>query len=367
MPPARPPSRLRRSALLLLAATALALAGAELGLRIFRPVAFRDPRDRSLPSERERMHRKSRVPGLLYELVPGYAGVHEGRSVRISSLGMRDQELLPAELHARRIAVVGDSVAFGLGVEDGETFSDELERVLDLDARADGGRVEVLNLGVSGYSIADNVAVVEHVAPRYAPELVLVAYSLNDPDVEPVQQLQHVFANVEWWEHSELLRLIAWKKRVFDTDRYGGGDVFRYLHAREGPAWRHVPEGFAKLRALESQGFEVVIVVAPTFFGFRRADAAESGSSGSATSWTSWDEYPYAAIHAQVIEAARAAGLEAWDLREDIRASGLDPGDSMADFAHPNAAGHRAIGRALAKRIEGRARRSAPSGTPAPR
>src|SRR5687768_16213165 len=112
MPPARPSSRLRRPALLLLAATALALAGAELGLRLFRPVAFRDPRDRTLPSERERMHRESRVPGLSYELVPGYEAAHQGRKVPISSLGMRDQELLPAELRARRIAVVGDSVAF---------------------------------------------------------------------------------------------------------------------------------------------------------------------------------------------------------------------------------------------------------------
>ena len=343
-----------RRALIALGSALVALAAGEAWLRRFRPVAFRRPIDPdAVLSRRDLMHRASEVPGLLYELVPGYDLGHEGQPVTISSLGLRDAELLPAEAGARRIAVVGDSVTFGTGVADGETFCDELERALDAAARERGQRVEVLNFGVSGYSIDDYVRTIDAKVVPLAPELVLVAYSLNDPDVEPVQHLQHLFAPVRWWERWELLRLVAWKRRIWEIE-LRGGDVFRWVHARDGPAWRHVPRAFAELRALERRGLETVVFVVPVCFGFQRPDAPLHELPRGATRWTSWDEYPYAAIHAQVVEAARAAGLEAWDLLEDVRAGGLDPGSSMADFVHPNAAGHAAIGRALAQRIRSR-------------
>jgi len=75
----------------------------------------------------------------------------------------------------RRAVALGDSFTFGVGVDDGERYTDLLN------ARCRGW--EVVNLGVPGYGIDQELRLLEVEAFRYEPELVLLTVSLGtDPE-----------------------------------------------------------------------------------------------------------------------------------------------------------------------------------------
>ena len=120
-----------------------------------------------------------------YALRPGMEGWYrkEGESfVRINSDGLRDRE------HARektagtlRIAVVGDSYAEALQVEQSEAFWAVMERRLQECPEFTGGRlVEVINFGVSGYGTAQELITLRTKVFSYSPDIVLLAVTTNN-------------------------------------------------------------------------------------------------------------------------------------------------------------------------------------------
>lgn len=160
------------TALLVLAGVAAGAALVELGIRLFVPAA---------PDLRA-IHMAEPQKPWLYRLRPGAeaelentAGIH----YRINEDGFRDRR------HARtppeggfRIAVLGDSLTFGYGVEESEVYTALLGAAL---ARQGAAReVEVLNFGVGGYNAYNEVALFEGIAADYRPDLVLVQFCIND-------------------------------------------------------------------------------------------------------------------------------------------------------------------------------------------
>jgi lysophospholipase L1-like esterase len=125
------------------------------------------------------VHRYSENPRLIYELKPSFTGqMIEGVVVRTNALGMRDREYsLVKPPGVIRIAVVGDSVAFGGDMEVEKLFSEVLED--ELNETRPGG-YEVLNYSVVGYnSEQEEIVLREKVLPA-APDAVFLAYCLND-------------------------------------------------------------------------------------------------------------------------------------------------------------------------------------------
>jgi lysophospholipase L1-like esterase len=172
--PIRP--TLAQKAVLFAGGTLAALLTAEIAVRLFGlapEVAF-------IQKGRFRL---SRNPGIGYEPVPGldYGGEelsyfdYRGRS---NNLGYRDYDHpLRKPPGAYRIVVLGDSIAAGLKVLEYErTFPAILEREL----RRRGLRVEVINFGVSGYNTQQEVETLKEKGLQFRPDLVLLAYCLND-------------------------------------------------------------------------------------------------------------------------------------------------------------------------------------------
>ena len=94
--------------------------------------------------------------------------------VRINSLGFRDPERsLDPPPGVRRVLLLGDSVSWGWGVDDGERFSDLIEAEL-------GPGVEVINLAVPGYGTDHHLWTLEHNGFAFQPDLVLLGMVLND-------------------------------------------------------------------------------------------------------------------------------------------------------------------------------------------
>jgi len=94
--------------------------------------------------------------------------------VRINSLGWRDPErTLAKPPGVRRVVLLGDSVTWGWGVDNGERYSDILERWL-------GEKVELINLAVPGYGTDQQYWTLSERGIAYEPDAVVLCMIFND-------------------------------------------------------------------------------------------------------------------------------------------------------------------------------------------
>jgi len=92
--------------------------------------------------------------------------------VRINENGLRDrQHSYERQNDIERILVLGDSFAWGYGVEESERFSQQLEESLG---------VEVINAGVSGYSTDQELLWYRSEGIKYETDLVILVLAGND-------------------------------------------------------------------------------------------------------------------------------------------------------------------------------------------
>jgi hypothetical protein len=93
--------------------------------------------------------------------------------VAISSQGLRDREYpLERTPGKRRMLVLGDSFAWGFGVEQDEAFSERIE------ARHPGW--EILNAGTSGWGTDQQLLFLRERGLRWRPDVVLLLFHPND-------------------------------------------------------------------------------------------------------------------------------------------------------------------------------------------
>lgn len=323
--------------LLALAALALALGLGEAAVRAFGlgPDVY---------GIRRGMIRLSPDPDVRYELVPNY--VSPARDVEVNVHGMRDAPRAFAKPPGvRRIACVGDSIAFGMGTPR-DPFNRQLERLL-------GDGVEALNFGVPGYQIGQVAGTLAGRAAAFAPDLVLYLYCLNDPQ-ETSRELEGILrwrelppgradALRRLWapsrsvlERSRLWQLLRWRlagrsaaapvpERFRDDMEIilagGGEDHYRALY--EDPAARaRLAAGFDRLARWSAEtGVPVWVVIFPVFVDL--------------------DAYRLGELHRIVAEEAAARGLRTLDLlpvyREALRNGAAT---CNADPLHPNRTGY---------------------------
>ena len=119
------------------------------------------------------------------DLQPGARIVFNDQPLTVNRWGMRDRDrALEKPKHTYRIAVLGPSHVMGSAVADGDTFSDALERRLNREADQKSTiRYEVLNFGVAGFSLVQQLAMLEERALQFRPDAVFITDSsgLNGP------------------------------------------------------------------------------------------------------------------------------------------------------------------------------------------
>jgi GDSL-like Lipase/Acylhydrolase family len=88
-----------------------------------------------------------------------------------------------------RIAIFGDSLTYGQGIAEEDTFAHLLN-----DWLSGGGKLEVLNLGVPGAQSEDIVLLMKRFIPLLQPDLVVYTVCLNDFLPTGVGQYQYYYA-----------------------------------------------------------------------------------------------------------------------------------------------------------------------------
>ncbi len=291
---------------------------------------------------REGRFQLSSNPRLGYEPVPhfeyqgGLNSFHDFQG-KSNSLGMRDRE--HAEVKApgvTRLVVLGDSIAAGLRVEKlEEIFPARLEAGL----RAAGRAVEVINLAVSGYNTGQEVEMLKVRGLAFAPDLVILAYCLNDTRLDDGGILGGLLARQPGaraparihpgFAWSALYRLLWHRLTAVDPEPSIAGNT--------------VSAAFDELGALARRhGFRVLVVVFPRFGG---------------------GTYAHSEQHLLPAAAARRNGFAHLDLLAAIEACRRTTDRRLArDRYHPTAAGHACAAMAVERFLESRPDLLEPSG-----
>jgi hypothetical protein len=135
------------------------------------------------------------------------------RTVRLNSLGYREKEFEKKKADGvYRIAVIGDSFAFGQGIKEQDRFSDLIAQ--NLNAGADG-KFEILNFGLPGKEMSDNLKTLTGTVLDTHPDFVLLQWFVNDfegPDKRsrrhPLPLIPNRYISLQLRRHSALYYLV---------------------------------------------------------------------------------------------------------------------------------------------------------------
>ncbi len=308
------------------ASTLVTLAAAELCLRRIGAAKM----DRPAGIASIRIHRQSSDPQLIYELVPGSSCERDGVAIAINSAGFRDDEFPNPPPDGLRIVLLGDSVAWGWGVPMESAFPQVLERELRQLGSEPYASSIVYNLSVDGYSTEQEVRLLETRGLALNPDLVIVSYVLNDPDVVDGGLARYYRPRIE------LLELARRALRAA-RERFGGYPE-EYHHRVH--AWNsdRTIDQFRRLGEISrDRHVPILVAVTPVF----RFDPGEP--------------YPWQDLHDFVHGLCEANGLAFLDLLPSFE--GRDLTEYAFDVWHPTVEGHALIAQTMVDTLPALARR----------
>ncbi len=125
-------------------------------------------------------------PDVFWSPVPGFRGEFQGKPVTINSMGLRGGEVaLPKPPGRKRVVCFGDSITFGYGVGDDESYPYQLGHAL-----ADH-QVDVVNAGVTGFTSHQVRNYAHRLLPRIQADVATVCIGWNDGNRRPVDDREY--------------------------------------------------------------------------------------------------------------------------------------------------------------------------------
>jgi lysophospholipase L1-like esterase len=148
-------------------------------------------------------------PELFWRLAPSMTVRGEATSFHTNAHGFRGPELPALGGDAVVILAMGDSVTFGYGLADAETYPALLQA--GLANRWPGRSVRVVNAGVPGYTTHQGRVALPDLLRRLDPEVVILCYGFNDA--------RNLFASdaevARVGRLAQAARRVLWKSRLY--------------------------------------------------------------------------------------------------------------------------------------------------------
>lgn len=294
-------------------------------------------------------------PTLGWVLRPQQRSFTIDRPVTINSLGFRSPEVAPRKSRQGfRVLCLGDSQTFGNGVSQDETYPAVLQSILALEA--EGRHVEVLNAGIQGYGISQEVDLLERLQPSIQPDVVTIGFYINDlgdvlrRDVSSIIDAETgefvrrglvkrltPYRLIYGLKRSRLITLILWR---LEQLRAGGKahPINEILTGRTRPeyerAWSIIEKDLERAKILaDNRGLRLIVFPVPHAQEFRQ-------------------EYHREQYRSRLLAVARKRGLLAIDPTPVMKrqGGGLERYFIIWDM-HISAATHALIARLLAAEI----------------
>lgn len=288
----------------------------------------------------------ARASGLATAAPSGYPFVDTRSrwSKPTNSRGYRDDEhALAKPAGVRRLVCLGDSFAWGAGMEYDDGFPKRLERAL---ARRRGERWEAINLALPGMNTVEQAAQLREEGLLYSPDVVVLGYVFNDAEDESSIEARRAR---DWeerrrakkarreglLERSALYRLVSARLEATLENRRRIA-AYHAMYAPDYAGWKVAQRALEDMsRACQERGIPFVVAIFPLF-----GNPLDDG-------------YPFAAIHATVAAAAERTGARVVDLLPAYRGLRWEllvvngPADE-----HPNEIAHRIAANEILNALE---------------
>lgn len=134
-------------------------------------------------AEEERIFTTSRQVKFIPDLNRVWTSLGRPTIWNFNDLGYRERGIqLNKPSNIYRIVFLGDSVVMGFGVEEYESLPRQIENILRPQKLIPGmSHIQVLNLGIQGFSSPQYLAEMKEDVVRMKPDLVIIGFYFNDP------------------------------------------------------------------------------------------------------------------------------------------------------------------------------------------
>jgi len=285
------------------------------------------------------------------------------RSVTINSNGFRGPEFKdqkPAGVY--RVACIGDSTTFGWSVGDNETFAHYLGGLL---GKRCPGKVEALNLGVTGYTSFQGMKLMEMYVKDWSPDLVIFAFGPNDRlpalksdrehfesrtwDIGAIQLFLHRFQVYKLMKSGVIYLKNRARGLSLDAKTY-----IPHLERKVGP--EEYADNARKVKALcDRTGADLILIhvdypsLPEDHVSMEIKKQAGEHGAKMPEDWKKWDG---AALHRELSNQLNVPSIELRELFEQAPGKDNEWQTIMVDNGHPNERGHKIIAEELARLIK---------------
>lgn len=321
-------NKLLKSLLVLSISLVVTLVVAEVALRVLSKYSLR-VFDVEMWRYAKAIKIESDVPGVVEEHRAGADELLMGVTVRTDDKGLRRAD--PATEAARTpndrlVIALGDSVTFGWGAAEKDTFPTQLENLLAVQCPKEGApRATVLNAGIGNCNTSMEVKRYEARLRPLKPKWVVLGYSYNDAEPDAVPNFNPFLWN------SSLISLASARLQRLSGPYQHYEPYYQGLYQDGLPGWEGTKREIAHLgQMLRQDGIPGTVILLP--------ELHEPKDFG-----------PFKGLFARVTELAKANGFEVID------PSGAFPPGSGERFwvshedPHPTAEAHAIYAAALAR------------------
>jgi lysophospholipase L1-like esterase len=234
--------------------------------------------------------------------------------VRINSDGFRGKESLVAKSGKTRIIFLGDSITFGWGVEEADTFANIIEAELNKIRPT-----EVINFGTGNYNTGQEVNLFLQKGLKYKPDKVVVFYFINDVEETPKK------SNLVFLGHSRLMtfywsRMHILAETLYPSRRYK--DYYANLYREDRAGLIKAKDAFLQLRDVcRENNIKLQVVLIPELHNLK--------------------DYPFKREHNIILDFLKDNHIESMDLTPYFSVY-ENPMELWVayDDAHPNKKAH---------------------------
>ena len=269
----------------------------------------------------------------------GYFDQYDSIEHYFNSEGWREDEI-PVEKPPGtfRILALGDSYLFGQGVRPEDLFINKLEVLLN--EMEPSRNVQTINTGQSGYNTWTELQLLKKRGLDFAPDLVMLNFVPNDvepdiftdrPKIEFFTDYTSSYTASDWLTKRSDLWMLTKRTMAqqWRANAYLQESMRSYQTNSE--KWQRCRESLLEIQTVcQAHDLPLVVVIWPFFINLN-------------------GNYPFAAIHEQVISLCQASGIPVIDLKDHFGdASGPELWVHPLD-QHPNEHAHQLAANAVAE------------------